>query len=44
MDGASSCQGTSVDIHLETPYDNINKSIAFGFEASNNEVEYEALL
>lgn len=41
---ASSHQGASAGIHLETPHGNINKSITFGFEASNNETKYEALL
>lgn len=44
VDGASNQQGVGVGVHLETLCGAINKSVALGFEALNNEVEYKALL
>lgn len=44
VDGASSQKGAGLGIHLKAPFGNIDKSMALGFEDSNNEVEYEALL
>lgn len=42
--GPSNQQGVGVGVYMETPSSAIDKSVTLGFEASNNEVEYEALL
>lgn len=37
-------KGVGLGIHLEASFGNVDKSITLGFEAFNNETEYEALL
>jgi len=45
VDGASNYQGSGVDIILISQKGiRVEKSFGLGFPASNNEVEYEALL
>ncbi|XP_020220424.1 uncharacterized protein LOC109803315 [Cajanus cajan] len=45
VDGSSNCQGSGVGIILESPSGiTLEQSLHFGFKASNNQAEYEALL
>lgn len=44
MDDTSTKKGVGLGIHLEASFGNVDKSITLGFEAFNNETEYEALL
>nr|KYP55059.1 Gypsy retrotransposon integrase-like protein 1 [Cajanus cajan] len=45
VDGSSNCQGSGADIILESPSGiTLEQSLRFGFRASNNQAEYEALL
>nr|KYP53992.1 hypothetical protein KK1_000157 [Cajanus cajan] len=45
VDGSSNGQGSGVGIILESPSSiTLEQSMCFGFQASNNQVEYEALL
>lgn len=44
VDGPLNQQGVGVGVYMETPSGAIDKSVTLCFEASNNEVEYEAML
>lgn len=44
VDGPSNQQKARVGVYMETPCGEIDKSVMLGFEASNNEAEYEAML
>ena len=45
MDGASNSKGSGLGVVLATPDDTIiEQSYSLGFQANNNEVEYEALI
>ncbi|KAL0367549.1 UNVERIFIED_CONTAM: hypothetical protein Sradi_3645000 [Sesamum radiatum] len=45
VDGSSTAQGSGVDIVITTPQsEDLEFAIKFGFKASNNEAEYEALV
>ncbi|XP_029128237.1 uncharacterized protein LOC109802001 [Cajanus cajan] len=45
VDGSSNDQGSDVEIILESPFSiTLEQSLRFGFRASNNQAEYEALL
>ena len=44
-DGASNKNGSGVGVVLRTPEGiKLERAVAFGFKASNNEAEYEALI
>ncbi|KAL0402484.1 UNVERIFIED_CONTAM: hypothetical protein Slati_4278300 [Sesamum latifolium] len=45
VDGSSTIQGSGVGIVITSPQgENLEFAIKFGFKASNNEAEYEALI
>ena len=45
IDGASNARGTGLGIVLQSPQgDKVVLSISYEFRATNNEVEYEALI
>ena len=45
VDGSSNLKGSGAGIVLESPYGiMVEQSFRFGFKASNNQVEYEALI
>ena len=44
MDGATNAQGSSAGLILTSPYEiDVEYALKFGFQASNNEAEYEAI-
>ena len=45
MDGAANAQGSSAGLILTSPYGiDVEYAFRFGFQASNNEIEYEAVI
>ena len=45
MDGAANAQGSDAGLILTSPNDiDVEYALGFGFQTSNNEVEYEAII
>lgn len=45
VDGASNVKGSGIEVYLKSPNNKvIQQLVRLGFRASNNEVEYEALI